>query len=238
MKINEIILKETQLTEGNELWSLLWKLLVAYNLAKPIETATTNIRTAADAAKQGKINKEKFDRTIQHELAQCSAGIAALLVGNKVIFSLFRGITNLFGGNWFVKLIVGAAAYYGSTKFMEWVTSEPVVKVISDWLTGQAFTEYLGNSGPLYDQYIGAGLQKAIQATQSGVEKAIDKVSSSGATTDAGAKDDQASISTPQQPSIIKTLEPEAGKGFGYLDTQTTYDPTDPSKTKVNVKWK
>lgn len=237
MKVYEIVQEEIQLNEGSGLWKLIWTVLVAYNLSKPIETATTNIRAAADAAKKGEINQAQFDKTIHHELAQCSANMAALLVGNKVIGSVLNKLVTVTGGNWFVKLIVGAASLYGQVKFMEWVTSEPVVKAISDWLTGQAFTEYLGNSGPLYDKYVGTGLQKAIQAAQTGVEKGIEKVSGKGPT-DPGAKDDQAATSTPQEPETKVTTTPEPGTGFGYLQSQTTYDPKDPSKSKVNVKWK
>lgn len=185
MKVREIISERNEKLDEflgfGALGGIIWKLFLYYQLTQPITKAWTNMQDIYSKYKSGEpgYTKEKVDQMTGHELAQCSVELTALLLGNKIIGGLLGKIaTSRFGGP-VVKFFTDMVAVLGKTKFMEWVNSEQVVGVISNWLLGHIFTEkfpIIGQSGPLYDKYVGEGLLHALQELKPQVDKLKQKV--------------------------------------------------------------
>lgn len=238
MKISEIISeKDESLNEKLGLgWlgSAVWGIFKAFNIGTPIVTAWKNMKAANDAynQKQPGYTAEKVNQIQAHELAKCSAEVAAMIIGNKLIDKMAFGILKFKDYSPVAAYLSEVLSTIGQAKFMMWMNSEEVITIISNWLTGVAFSEkfpLLNKSGPLYEKYVGGGILGALRAANPYVEKAkektLDKIMPPTTTPPSG----QGASTTPATDTTH-----DIGS-YTYLQSQpsTSGDPN-----KFNIGWK
>lgn len=198
-------------------------LFALYHIASPVIKTRENIKSIQSQYDQQspRMSESKKNKLIEHELATCAGQIAGLLVGNSVLKNLGRTFINVFGTGWFTKELSDLMLAYGQVRFMQWVDSNEGRETVADWLTGQAFHALgvIGESGPLFDKYIGHGLKTKIENAEQSLKSIVsNKVSNY---TGVGSN-------LPKKP--IQVTHPKPG-----IDVE--YDPNDMDNPyRVNVK--
>lgn len=158
------------------LGAALWRLFIFLQLAEPVKKAYYTLQPAYQSLKNQDpdMTAEKFESIASHALAECSIELTALIIGNKLIGGVIGKLTKLPITGPVIGYFQTLLTAIGQTEFMKWINSEEVAKAVGDWLTGLIFTEkfpIIGNSGPLYEKYVGGALLKSLQELKPEVEK-------------------------------------------------------------------
>lgn len=212
-------------------------LFALYYIAKPVITARKNIMAAQERydRREPNFSLDQKNKVIEHELAQCAAQIAATLVGSSLLMNLGSTFINVFGMHWIIKEFADLALAVGQVKFMSWINSDQGRAIVGKWLTGQAFRSFgiIGDSGPMFDQYIGSGLKRELEDAEKTIKstgsKAVKKIFGDPKQ-DPNAAKDIGNTSTPKTKQPVQVTKPEPG-------VEVEYDPSYPDNPyRVDVK--
>lgn len=246
MKVYEIISERNE--KLNEflgfgvLGKIAWQLFVAYELTAPVTKAWTALQSNFELLKNNdpSMPREKFDQQAAHILAQCSIELGGLILGNRFIGKIVSKLGSIPGIGSVASYFSGILKALGQYEFMKWVNSEKVAQVISDWLTGLIFTDkfpVIGQSGPLYEKYVGNGLLKALEEIKPGVETLRKKVFKDEPDQQIPSPSQQDINATSTPPSSTSTnVAPSAVRSYSPSLNVSTGIPGAPDRPNVSFK--
>lgn len=216
--------------------SVLW-FVKAYYIFDAVKDSYLKITDLQSQFEQKQISLAKRDSGIEHELAKFSLELGALFVGSKMIGLVTDVIPRAFGANWFVSELMSLAGVVPQYKFMQWVSTDKVRQLISDFLTGQIFTQLkiIGKAGPLYEKYVGSGLKSGLEGAETGIKDTIKQTT--GVDLSKPVQPTQAASKTPANvpPPPDDSTSPYIGKGREFAPTE--YDPSNPEDPyRVNIR--
>lgn len=120
-----------------------WKTLAAWGISEPLWTAYSNISKAQKLHDQGDPNydDQKLAGYIQSEIAFCSAKVAALIAGNKLIrmAPAAIGLTSIFAGAT-SRGVFNVTTRAAQTAYMALLATPEGQKHIADWIVGNSFS--------------------------------------------------------------------------------------------------
>lgn len=216
------------------LGAFIWTAFKAYNMAQPVITAWKNMKAANNALKRQEpgYTTEKVNAIVAHELAQCSATVATMFLGNKLLEKLVFGSFSFAGFSPAAAFFKETASVLGQAKFMEWVNSKEVTQIISDWLAGTLFSDQfpiLDKSGPIYEKYVGDGLLASLRSARTAVDTVKDKVIKPSTTS---------SPEPGQGASTTPATAPSAGQERSMGSYMKSVPAASGDPNKFNITWK